>query len=56
MFSTYDSMVKQVFSKRYDGCNLHRKLLSPTETVKRFIKILEQDKFENGSRVDFFDK
>jgi len=54
---TYDEGVRQLFGKRYEeSSELHRKLLSPTETVRRFVRVLELDKFESGARVDYFDK
>lgn len=56
-FSSFDENVRQVFSRRYDNeSNLHRKLLTCTETVTRFLQILEKNKFENGMRIDYFDK
>ncbi|KAI1728381.1 short chain dehydrogenase domain-containing protein [Ditylenchus destructor] len=54
---SYDEEVKKLFGRRYEQSDaIHRNLLSPCETVKRFIKIVEQNSFENGSRVDYFDK
>jgi len=55
-FRSYDENVRHLFSKRYeDTSTLHRKLLSTAETVRRLISLLEQDKFESGARVDYFD-
>nr|CAD2167910.1 unnamed protein product [Meloidogyne enterolobii] len=53
---TYDAGVREVFGKKRHDSNLHRKLLTPTETVQRLIHLLEKNNFENGSRVDYFDK
>lgn len=53
---TYDPGVRDVFTTRRHDSNLHRKLLSPEETVQRLIRMLEENKFESGARVDYFDK
>uniref|UniRef100_A0A183C5Q0 Sepiapterin reductase n=1 Tax=Globodera pallida TaxID=36090 RepID=A0A183C5Q0_GLOPA len=53
---TYDSSVREVFSKHRHDTNLHRKLLRPEETVQRLIQTIAEDKFESGSRLDYFDK
>lgn len=53
---TYDKEVREVFSTKRHNTDLHRKLLTPEETVKRLIRIIEENKFENGARIDYFDK
>lgn len=53
---SYDQEVREVFSKRYSkDHNLHRKLLSTEETCRKLISILGENKFVNGSRIDYFD-
>ncbi|KAH7723478.1 oxidoreductase [Aphelenchoides avenae] len=34
---------------------LHRELLSPEQTVQRLVTILEENRFDTGARIDYFD-
>jgi sepiapterin reductase len=58
--TTYDETVREHFQNRpkpptAKPSDLHRRLITPKETVDKLIGILNDNRFENGSRVDFFD-
>lgn len=58
-FRSYDATVRGMFTNQSTEGDpseeLHRKKLTPEETVAKLLRILEENKFESGSRIDYFD-
>ncbi|VIO92096.1 oxidoreductase, short chain dehydrogenase/reductase family protein [Brugia malayi] len=52
---SYDEGIRESFKAQADSTEVNRRTLSPKETVEKMLSILEEDKFESGSRYDFFD-
>uniref|UniRef100_A0AC34RF16 Sepiapterin reductase n=1 Tax=Panagrolaimus sp. JU765 TaxID=591449 RepID=A0AC34RF16_9BILA len=52
---TYDADFKEKFAPNAAPSNVHRKRLTPKETVSKLIAILDKNEFESGSRIDYFD-
>ncbi|KAM3723266.1 Sepiapterin reductase [Dirofilaria immitis] len=52
---SYDEGIRKSFQAQTDSTEVNKRTLSPKETVEKMLSILEEDKFENGSRYDFFD-
>uniref|UniRef100_A0A915PPF8 Sepiapterin reductase n=1 Tax=Setaria digitata TaxID=48799 RepID=A0A915PPF8_9BILA len=53
--TSYDEGVRKSFQAQADNSEVNRRTLSPKETVAKMLSVLEEDKFESGSRYDFFD-
>uniref|UniRef100_A0A0R3RK40 Sepiapterin reductase n=1 Tax=Elaeophora elaphi TaxID=1147741 RepID=A0A0R3RK40_9BILA len=52
---SYDEGIRKSFQAQAGSTEVNRRTLSPKETVEKMLSILEEGKFENGSRHDFFD-
>jgi hypothetical protein len=59
-YRSYDETVRGMFSTQDQdeedpSATLHRKKLTPNETVGKLLQILDENQFESGSRIDYFD-
>ncbi|VDM91986.1 unnamed protein product [Litomosoides sigmodontis] len=51
---SYDEGIRKSFQYAH-GTEVNKRKLSPKETVEKMLSVLEEGKFESGSRHDFFD-
>ncbi|VDM99339.1 unnamed protein product [Thelazia callipaeda] len=52
---SYDKDIRKTLQTQSMSSEIKMRTLSPSETVKKMLEILDKDEFENGSRCDFFD-
>uniref|UniRef100_A0A914W4C0 Sepiapterin reductase n=1 Tax=Plectus sambesii TaxID=2011161 RepID=A0A914W4C0_9BILA len=51
---SYDEGIRQTFQNK-TGSDVSRAMLKPETTVKKLMKVLDENQFESGTRTDYFD-
>ncbi|VDM61917.1 unnamed protein product [Angiostrongylus costaricensis] len=55
-FRSFDENIRAAFSRQNtESHDVHRTTLTTTQTVVKMLKHLEENKFDSGSRIDYFD-
>ncbi|KHJ79253.1 hypothetical protein OESDEN_21105, partial [Oesophagostomum dentatum] len=52
---SFDEGIRNAFTQN-SSSEVHRTTLTPTQTVVKMLKYLEEDKFQSGARIDYFDE
>ncbi|CAJ0600167.1 unnamed protein product [Cylicocyclus nassatus] len=54
---SFDEGIRQAFAQTQPSDNeIHKSKLTPTQTVVKMLRYLEDDKFRSGARIDYFDE